>query len=574
MYDDTRQQYPFLNRIYKILLVLTDWISVLGRKTEEIQGKKPEIAVMLVYIAAHFGMAIVHEPFFDEAEAWQIAKCVSLKTLLLETTHYEGHPPLWHLILMPLAKAGAPYELSLTLVSLVFAGGAVFLILRYAPFPRIVRLLLPFTYFYFYQYGVISRVYCVMVLEFVLLSIFYKDRNEKPGRYVSVLMLLCITSAYGIVIAGGLALVWLWEMWDRKGVRGLIGRYIRERRLWWLGALFIVAVCVILQIMPRKETYATALTEFEEIKNPFLVRLYYMLLVLPADVTITDLYCDYTYLYKALLPVSTLVSGGMIGILIWFLLLYYGRKKGTILLCILPYTLFAVFGAAVYVYIHHIGIGLIYLCFWAWASMEKEEDAVCRERGVALPIRCVSILLGTLAMGISLFWSVASCTLDIGKTYAAGRNEARFIKEHHLERYRIMAGWMVIRDEAGNIVDVDINSCDQAVNAAPYFEHNLFFNFNEGKDERNYVTHMRLTQEQTQTLYDVWRKEELPQVLWMHPNLEMVYGDILAGQNYVPVYREPIERIWKAGTDYSTCDIYVSRELLEETGLSMIRVGE
>lgn len=201
MYDDTRQQYPFLNRIYKILLVLTDRISVLGRKTEEIQGKKPEIAVMLVYIAAHLGMAIVHEPFFDEAEAWQIAKCVSLKTLLLETTHYEGHPPLWHLILMPLAKAGAPYELSLTLVSLVFAGGAVFLILRYAPFPRIVRLLLPFTYFYFYQYGVISRVYCVMVLEFVLLSIFYKDRNEKPGRYVSVLMLLCITSAYGIVIA-------------------------------------------------------------------------------------------------------------------------------------------------------------------------------------------------------------------------------------------------------------------------------------------------------------------------------------------------------------------------------------
>ncbi len=149
---------------------------------------------------------------FDEAEAWQIARSVTLKTLFLETTHYEGHPPLWHLILMPLAKAGAPYELSLSLVSLAFMGTAVFLILWRAPFPRLVRLLLPFTYFFFYQYGVISRVYCVLTLAFVLLAIVYRSRNERPGRYVAALILMCVTLAYGLVIAGGLALVWLWEI--------------------------------------------------------------------------------------------------------------------------------------------------------------------------------------------------------------------------------------------------------------------------------------------------------------------------------------------------------------------------
>lgn len=574
MYDNTRQQYLLLNRIFKILLTLTDRIIFLCRKIEAIQSRKPESAVMIVYVAAHLGMAVVHEPFFDEAEAWQIARCASLRTLLFETTHYEGHPPLWHLILMPIAKAGAPYELSLTLVSLVFVGSAVFLILRYAPFPRIVRLLLPFTYFYFYQYGVIARVYCVMVLEFVLLSMAYKDRNEKPGRYVAVLMLLCITSAYGIVIAGGLALVWLWEIWNKEGSQGLIGRYVKDRRIWWLGALLVVAVCVILQIMPREDTYATALTEYEEINNSFIVRLCYMVLVLPADVTLTDVYCDYTYLYNASLPVSTLVSGGIVGLLIWYLILYYGRKRGTVLLCILPYALFAVFGAAVYMGLHHIGIGLIYLCFWAWVSMESGEDIACREKGVAPGIRCAAVLSGTLALGISLFWTAASCTLDMGKTYAAGRNEARFIKEHHLDQYRMMTGWLVRRDEADNIIDMDINLCDQAVNVAPYFEHNIFFNFNEGEDERNYVTHMRLTQEQTQNLCDTWKKEEPPEVLWMHPNLGMVYGDVLAEKEYVPVYREPVERVWKAGTDYNTCDIYVSRELLEETGLSMIRAGE
>ncbi len=578
MQADAGQKYQLLNKIYQILQAAAKKLTAFAGRVEVIPGKLPELMVMFIYVAAHLGMAVFHEPFFDEAEAWQIARCVSLKTLLFETTHYEGHPPLWHLILMPLAKAGAPYELSLTLVSLVFVGTSVFLILRYAPFPRIVRLLLPFTYFYFYQYGVISRVYCVMVLEFVLLSMAYKSRNEKPGRYVAVMMLLCMTTAYGLVIAGGLALVWLWEIWDRgKGIRGLV-EYGKDRRIWWLEALLVTAVCVILLIMPRENTYATALTDYETVSNSFIVRLLYMLLVLPADVTLTDVYCDFTYLSQALLPASVLVSGGIIGALIWFLLLYYGQKRRTVLLCVLPYILFALFGAVVYISSHHIGIGLLYLNFWAWVSIEKEQltQTIMIKTGERLDkaVKCGAVLVGTLALGVSLFWTVASCVLDINKTYAMGRYEARFIKEHHLDQYRIMAGWMVTRDDAGNVVNVDINLCDQAVNIAPYFDHNIFFNFNEGKDERNYITHMRLTQEETQAVYDIWREGGAPQVLWMHPDCTAAYGDMLAGMQYVLVYCEPAERVWKAGTDYIPCDIYVSRELLEETGLHIIQPGE
>ena len=219
MRENMEQKYPLLHRIGKILTAAADGVTDFARSVEALPGKVPEILALIIYAAAHLGMSLVHEPFFDEAEAWQIARSVSLKTLFLETTHYEGHPPLWHLILMPLAKAGAPYELSLTLVSLAFMGMAVFLILRYAPFPRLVRLLLPFTYFFFYQYGVISRVYCVLTLAFVLLAMAYRRRNERPGRYVAVLILLCVTMAYGLVIAGGLALVWLCEIGKESGRR-------------------------------------------------------------------------------------------------------------------------------------------------------------------------------------------------------------------------------------------------------------------------------------------------------------------------------------------------------------------
>lgn len=574
---DTGQEYQLLSRICRILLALAERLASFGAKVEEIPGRWPELVVMVIYAAAHLGMATVHEPFFDEAEAWQIAKCVSLKTLLFETTHYEGHPPLWHLILMPFAKAGAPYELSLTLVSLVFMGAAVFLILRFAPFPRIVRLLLPFTYFYFYQYGVISRVYCVMVLEFVLLSMAYRLKNEKPGRYVAVLMLLCVTSAYGVVIAGGLALVWLWEIWDKKGIHGLVGRYLRDRRIWWLGALLIVAVCVILQIMPREETYATAPVDPSVLPNSFPVRLFYMLLVLPADVTLTNVYGDHLCLSWASLSISTLISGCIVGVLIWFLLLYYGKKKGTWLLCILPYSMYAVFSAVVYVSLHHTGIGLLYLCSWVWISVEKEQP---RQDGMKkiwekmdYPVWCGAVLMGTLALGISIFWNIASCVQDVDKIYASGRKEAEFIKEHHLEQYRIMSAWSVGHDEEGNVVNVDINSCDRAVNIAPYFDHNIFFNFNEGRDDRNYIVHILLTEEETQAAYEVWRKQGPPQVLWMSPDLTTVYGDTVKRTDYVLVYREPAEMIWKAGADYNVSEIYVHRDILEETGLQDVVIG-
>lgn len=503
MRENMKQKYPLLHKIGKLLSAAADRVVVFSQKMDELPGKAPEILALLVYAAAHLGMAVVHEPFFDEAEAWQIARSVTLKTLFLETTHYEGHPPLWHLVLMPFAKAGAPYELSLALISLAFTGTAVFLILWYAPFPRLVRLLLPFTYFFFYQYGVISRVYCVMTLAFVLAAMAYRRRNVRPDRYVAALILMCVTLAYGLVIAGGLALIWLWEIWRE-------GRRKWDRRISWLAVLLAAALGVVWMIMPRADTYATVSADAVTIENPFIVRLLYTFFVLPSDVALTDVYSEHMLLSRAYLMPSALFSGALIGMLIWGVLLYYGRKRGTALLLVVPYSLFAVFAAAVYVSIHHIGIGLLYFCFWCWVTAENGERVADRtelsaDGNMAGAVRCAAVLLGTLAMGVSLYWTGAACKLDIDKNYAPGRHEAAFIKAHHLDEYRMMTSWLIAYDEEGDIRLTDINECNMAVNVAPYFEHNLFFNFNGGSDERNYVTHILLSEEETQRQYEKWR---------------------------------------------------------------------
>lgn len=190
---------------------------------------------------------------------------------------------------------------------------------------------------------------------------------------------------------------------------------------------------------------------------------------------------------------------------------------------------------------------------------------------VAGAVRCAAVLLGTLAMAVSLFWTGAACVLDIRKNYAPGRNDAAFIREHYLDRYRTMSGWIEEYDAEGNIVAVDINMCNQAVNLAPYFEHNLFFNFNDGRDDRNYITHIRLSEEETLQQYENWRQAEPPQVLWMSPDLAAVYGESVRWQDYVLVYQAPAEQVWKAGADYLTSSIYVQRTLLEETGLQPVQ---
>lgn len=539
---------------------------------ENIPGKRIELFAVLLYAAAHLLMAIFHEPWYDEAVSWQIARCASVRDILFRIPHYEGHPPLWHLILLPFAKLGAPYELSLTLVSLVFAGAAVGLIIYHAPFPRIVRLLLPFTYFFFYQYGVISRPYCVMMLAFILLAMGYRSRNEKPGKYTLSLMLLCLTSAYGILFAGGLAMVWVWEIWNRRNILSFFRSIFTDRRIWWLAALLALALLLIAEIMPREDTFATNfIANIEDANHPLLC-LAYTFLVLPMDVFITTVYTDYGLLQFIDLNMEGMLAACCLGLLLWAVCLFWGRSKKTTGILIVPYILFAVFAAIVYSYAHHIGIGLLFLVFWMWATCESEETGkkpVLSENDRTMMRNFLTIFCA-VSVAVSLSWTVLACISDIFTVYAAGRTEAAFIKEHGLDQYQIMAAWDVKYDEEENITGSDINHCHNADNIAPYFEHNLFFNFNDGSDDLNYTTHRRPNETETAERIAKWR-EITPDVLLMEPALEMVYDpQTLSMDDYVLVYSSISNRTWKGITDYGRAELYVRNDLASELGLEPV----
>lgn len=50
---------------------------------------------LAAYVIVVATVMCFHEPWFDEAQAWLIARDCSWREMILERPHYEGHPPLW-----------------------------------------------------------------------------------------------------------------------------------------------------------------------------------------------------------------------------------------------------------------------------------------------------------------------------------------------------------------------------------------------------------------------------------------------------------------------------------------------
>jgi hypothetical protein len=93
-------------------------------------------------------------------------------------------------------------------IGLAFAVAGAGVLVFYAPFPRIVKWPLLFTYVMVYQYAVIARSYTLLPLLCFCAAIFFKDLKH-PERITIVLFLLANLCLHGIVLAGCIGLAYL-----------------------------------------------------------------------------------------------------------------------------------------------------------------------------------------------------------------------------------------------------------------------------------------------------------------------------------------------------------------------------
>jgi hypothetical protein len=127
----------------------------------ELRARWPEWCTVSFY-AALVALAIpFHEPWVDEAQAWQLARSLSLPALFKTYIRYEGSPGLWYFLLWILNRAHIGYTV-LHWICGVIALAAASLLVFASPLPRYLKLTLPFTYFLMFQYAVIARNYVLV----------------------------------------------------------------------------------------------------------------------------------------------------------------------------------------------------------------------------------------------------------------------------------------------------------------------------------------------------------------------------------------------------------------------------
>jgi hypothetical protein len=152
-----------------------------------------------------------HEAWFDEAQAWSMARDSSLWQLLAQRVRYDGTPGLWHAILWFAIRLGLPFRFVFLLPATFAIVGAAVILWR-APFPPALRVAVLTSYFYGYQFSVIARSYCLDLALMPLLAIWFADRRRRPVRYAVAIGLLANTNAFGFVAGGVLGLELAWRI--------------------------------------------------------------------------------------------------------------------------------------------------------------------------------------------------------------------------------------------------------------------------------------------------------------------------------------------------------------------------
>lgn len=506
------------------------------RAYEKIENSSPRVAwlALFLYIASLSILTCFHEPWFDEAQAWLIARDAGFWDILFKLPHSEGHPPLWHLYLSIFAKTGLPYEFGLKLAAILINSLAIGILIFKAPFPKTVRFALPFTYYLFYQYGVISRCYSFTILGFILMALFWRERDEKPFRCVLAMMLTCASTVYGIALCAGVSIAWLREILfhHRITFRGVL----REKRYWALLLLLLFAMAMMLLVWPRADTFAGNL----ENKASFQLRLFYMAFLAPIDALFYMSVPGWFNLHDIKINPVLAITGTLLFALLASILTIIAKGFHKATLLVLPYFFIIALGACAYFSEHHLGIFAIFLLFWIWVCLDDAKrscDFAFLERKLekeALKeLRYFLWMLAAFLIAVPLYWNVSANALDFRYNYCDGRAVADFIKKHRLEACSIMESWsdntQYVNTNAPNIND------QRGPVYAAYFDKNIIMNLNRGAEWPSYVNHQVPTVEEVDAEFKRWASLGAPDVLIVGSGKHSVFDSKVTLSNYTLV---------------------------------------
>jgi hypothetical protein len=325
-----------------------------------------------------------HEPWADEAQSWLLGRDATLAHLWGHLLHYEGTPGLWQTLLHALIRLGLPYS-AYGFVSASLGFAAVYLLLRYAPFPIYIRLLLPFTYYLCYQYAIIARSYSLIAILLFGIAVIYPQARSKPVLTTVLLCLLAAVSVHGFLISAC-----IWVTFYVSEPRALAsGRLLLAGVTYWL-ALIALLICA----WPAKDV---AFAEHRGLAN-----LHLLPDVLKAG--LAGAFAGYWILSLAVIALSLP--------LLW--------RGGGWLFFLLATVSFFLFSTIVYAQLWHFGILFLAWLFAIWISAYKTR------------VTGPTLLALIVAIGFQCYWSAAAIRYDWSHAYSGSLAAAQYFHQNGL----------------------------------------------------------------------------------------------------------------------------------------------
>ena len=367
-----------------------------------------------------------HEPWADEAQAWELARSLSLKHLFGTYIHYEASPGLWHAILWILSSMHVTYGGMHWIAGAIALAGMV-LLTAAAPFPLALRLLLPFTYFFVFQYSVVARSYVLFAPILFALACFWPRRRVRPLLVTSLIGLLGNVSAHGFVVAVGLAMLLAIEWY-------LLPKEQRTYGKLWLAAAVVLtawlgfaAWCIMpapdagwVVIAKRLGTHDRSTTvDLLSERHPGMHLLSSRLQAAVAVI--------YQYAHQL---GHGLADKFHVGIMVWILLVWDWARKG-----LLRYSLPLLFLWGSYApfpsQFYHAGLLWVLFLFLWWvtwqAGPQERPGGELLEDGLRRKALFITV---TVCVVFQLIWAVKAVRYDASSPYSPNRDGAVVLKAY------------------------------------------------------------------------------------------------------------------------------------------------
>ncbi len=201
-------------------------------KTKQILWIFVRSLLIAIFIGTSIWGNMTHERWGDEAQAWLLARDASVSEIVFQYVKPEGSPVSWHLILKFAITLGLDYSFY-GIIPLVFTVIGLILLEFKLKVPWYIKILLPFTYYIFYQYNIIARSYCMLFPTLCYIALVYPNRAEKPIQYALGLALLSSICLHGCLLSGTLFVLYLLEylskrLKEEKSIRSILA----EKKVW------------------------------------------------------------------------------------------------------------------------------------------------------------------------------------------------------------------------------------------------------------------------------------------------------------------------------------------------------